>query len=737
MFLGNEEKMYILDKAEGNAVQINGHPAWGSVWDIASNKAETIDVLTNTFCSSGHHLPNGSYVTFGGNGAIGPGGNIGSVRNSFGSGAFDAVYEDYDGTKAIRIIQPCTSADNLNSTKCAWYDNPAQLSMQKQRWYSTAEALEDGSIVLIGGFVNGGYVNRNFPNVDPTEGGAAELTYEFYPSRGPAVDMAFMTTTSGLNAYAHAFLMPSGKMFVQANVSTILWNYTSNVETALPGMPNNVARVYPASGAVAMLPLTPANNYTPTVLFCGGSNMSADDYGNYSYPAINTWEYPASNDCQRITPEPTDGSTAKYTQDDDMLQGRTMGQFITLPDGKMLVINGGANGTAGYATATNLSPSLADMPYGESLCAGPVGQPAIYDPNAPAGSRWSNAGLGTSNIARLYHSSAMLLPDASVMIAGSNPNIDTNLTTIYPTTYKAEIFYPPYFSANRPSPTGMPTTLTYGGNPFDITVPASSYSGSGNSAAANSTVVLTRGGFTTHAMNMGQRMLQLNNTYTVNADGSLTLHTAQVPPNPALLTPGPCLLFVVVNGIPSNGTMVSVGNGQIGTQPTTGASVLPANVQLASASGTGSGSNSGGGDNNTTSSSTTHKAELIGAIAGAVAIIGILGALFGICMARRRRAANSQPASAAYAMSNTAGRGTDAAPAGARDMRNSDSSAFMPLQDNSSQAWNASTTHLNGPYKDDYAGRPSEASSGLEYDPYAAPRVHTPAGAPAWDGPRY
>lgn len=32
MFLGNNEKVYILDKAEGNAVQINGHPAWGAVW---------------------------------------------------------------------------------------------------------------------------------------------------------------------------------------------------------------------------------------------------------------------------------------------------------------------------------------------------------------------------------------------------------------------------------------------------------------------------------------------------------------------------------------------------------------------------------------------------------------------------------------------------------------------------------------------------------------------------------
>lgn len=615
--------------------------------DINSRTAETMEVLTNTFCASGMHLPNGSYVTFGGNGAIGPGGNIGSVRNSAGSGAYDAVYEDYDGTKAIRILNPCTNSDDFNSTKCQWYDNPAQLSMQKQRWYSTAEALADGSIVLIGGFVNGGYVNRNFPNTDPAyEGGAAEPTYEFFPSKGTAEVMQFMITTSGLNAYAHAFLMPSGKMFVQANVSTsefilhatgkslltaflVLWDYTKNVETPLPGMPNNVARVYPASGGAAMLPLTPANNYTPTIIFCGGSNMSADDYGNYSYPAINTWEYPASNDCQRITPEPTDGSAPTYVQDDDMFGGRTMGQFITLPDGTMLMVNGGANGTAGYATATNLTPDLALMPYGESLSAGPVGQPAIYNPNAPAGSRWSNAGLATSNIARLYHSSAMLLPDASVMIAGSNPNIDVNTSTIYPTTYKAEIFYPPYFSAtSRPVPSGIPSQLSYGGNPFDVTVPASSYSGSSNSAAANTTVVLTRGGFTTHGMNMGQRMLQLNNTYTVNSDGSLTLHVAQVPPNPNLLTPGPCLFWVVINGVPSNGTMVQVGNGQIGTQPTSAASVLPASVQLASASGSGGGSGANSSNTTVPNSGSSHKVELIGAIAGAVAVFGILGAFF-------------------------------------------------------------------------------------------------------------
>jgi len=34
MFLGNEDSVYILDKAEGNDAQINGHPAWGALWYV-------------------------------------------------------------------------------------------------------------------------------------------------------------------------------------------------------------------------------------------------------------------------------------------------------------------------------------------------------------------------------------------------------------------------------------------------------------------------------------------------------------------------------------------------------------------------------------------------------------------------------------------------------------------------------------------------------------------------------
>jgi len=383
-------------------------------------------------------------------------------------------------------------------------------------------------------------------------------------------------------------------------------------------MPNGVARVYPASGAVAMLPLTPANNYTPTVLFCGGTDMPADYYGDYSAPHYNTWTYPTSKDCQRLTPEPQDGSAPAYEQDDDMLVRRTMGQFINLPDGTMLVINGATNGTAGFANQTLYTTSLAQMPFFQSLASGPVSTPAIYNPNAPKGSRWSNAGLGSSNIARMYHSTAILLPDASVLIAGSNPNYDVELNVPYPTTYTAEVWYPPYFSSGvRPQVTGVPKTLSYGGPYFNLTVSSTSYTGMPvNNAAANTTVVLSRGGFTTHAMNMGQRHLQLNNTYTANDDGSYILHVSQVPPNANLLTPGPALLFVVVNGIPSNGTMVIVGTGQVGTQPVTAAADLPEAVTSKPTSAKASGAGRG-------------VDVVMGAVVGgALALWGVLGTWF-------------------------------------------------------------------------------------------------------------
>ncbi|PBK71302.1 copper radical oxidase variant A [Armillaria solidipes] len=742
MFVGNKDQVYILDKAEGNAAQVNGHPAWGSVWNIDTHEVVVQDVKTNVFCSSGMHLPNGSFVTFGGNGAITKGGNVGSVLNDEGSASYDALYQDYDGGKAIRVLDPCSAGSDFQSTQCGWFDDPSVLAMQKRRWYSTAEPTAEGDIVIIGGFANGGYINRNYPNVDPEfEGGAAECTYEYYPANGrTATTMQFMINTSGLNSYPHTFLMPSGKMFVQANVSTVLWNHTSNEETALPDMPGGVVRVYPASGAVAMLPLTPKNNYNPTILFCGGSDMPDYSWGNYSWPFINTWEYPASTDCHRITPEPEDGSAPVYVKDDDMLQGRTMGQFVILPTGVLLVVNGGINGTAGYSTMTLQTTSYSDMPYGMSLASGPVGTPALYDPEADSGKRWSNDGFSTSDIARLYHSSAIVLPDTSVLIGGSNPNVDVNLTTYFNTEYRAEIFYPPYFSAStRPEPTGLPSKLSYGGDYFDVTIPSSSYSGDSNDAAASAFVSVLRTGWTTHAMNMGQRYLQLNSTYTVNSNGTIVLHVSQMPPNANIYQPGPAFLHVVVNGIPSNGSYVIIGSGNIETQTLASAVVLPANVNDTKAQGSADGSttSSSSGDQNN-SGSKTNTAAVVGGVVGGLVVLGILGALVGICLSRRRREANRQPTSS-YAMRDGPGYGASlgaGAGAGGTDkaLRSSDSSAFIPLQHayNQNESWSSSTASLQAPYQDQYESHDRNGMS-MDYDPYAVESrmsTSTPVGRP-------
>ena len=96
---------------------------------------------------------------------------------------------------------------------------------------------------------------------------------------------------------------------------------------------------------------------------------------------------------------------------------------------------------------------------------------------------------------------------------------------------------------------------------------------------------------------MGQRMVQLENTFTAGDNGAV-LHVSQLPPNPAILAPGPALLFVTVNGVPSVGVMVMVGNGELGAQPTPEATTLPKSNLAPTTGGNGgngSGSNSGNG----------------------------------------------------------------------------------------------------------------------------------------------
>ncbi|CUA72193.1 Isoleucine--tRNA ligase [Rhizoctonia solani] len=531
LFLGASNRVYIVDKTENNPPKVGSpsHPAWATEYDVDTNQFRAMDVVTNSFCAGGAVLGNGTWLNVGGNQAITWGGITASSQTG-NSGP----YYNADGGKAIRLLDPC------QDKTCDW----VETTMSTRRWYPTLETLDDGSMIIIGGNQWGGFVNS---------------AGQFFPSKGDPIGLNILTTTLPANLFPLTWLLPSGNLFIQTNWGTEVFNYKTNTEYTLDDIPHAV-RTYPASGGSIMLPLTPANNWTATLLFCGGSDLQPDQW-------VENWAiaaYPADSTCVRMTPD----VEAKWSDDDSLPEGRSMGNMIALPNGQIFMVNGANQGVAGYG---NVSWAI-----GQSYADQPVYKPIIYDPNAPAGSRWSRAGLDQSTVARMYHSSATILPDGSVFVTGSNPNADYNVgsNVKYPTEYRVERFYPSYYSQRRPEPNGLLSQLGYGGNYFNVTLSKDDLFGN-VSMISTAKVVLIRPGFSTHAMNMGQRYLELDSSYTGNADGSGVLHVSQVPPNAAILAPGPVLVFVTVNGVPSVGQQIMVGSGQLGKQTISAVQPLP------------------------------------------------------------------------------------------------------------------------------------------------------------------
>ena len=129
-------------------------------------------------------------------------------------------------------------------------------------------------------------------------------------------------------------------------------------------------------------------------------------------------------------------------------------------------------------------------------------------------------------------------------MSGSNPHPDYSPNKTYPTEYRVERFYPLYYNQRRPEPLGIPTTLSYGGQYFDLQLSSDDlFNNTGNLNAAK--VWLMRTGFSTHAINFGMRMVELDHTFTANQDGSATLHVSQAPPNPAIIPPGTACRFLL------------------------------------------------------------------------------------------------------------------------------------------------------------------------------------------------
>lgn len=60
-------KMLIIDKAENNPAKLpSGKAAYNVEYDLTTNEFRVLDVQTNTFCSGGGFLPNGTLISAGG-----------------------------------------------------------------------------------------------------------------------------------------------------------------------------------------------------------------------------------------------------------------------------------------------------------------------------------------------------------------------------------------------------------------------------------------------------------------------------------------------------------------------------------------------------------------------------------------------------------------------------------------------------------------------------------------------
>lgn len=138
-----------------------------------------------------------------------------------------------------------------------------------------------------------------------------------------------------------------------------------------------------------------------------------------------------------------------------------------------------------------------------------------FSPNAPAGSRFSRTGLSASPHERMYHSTAILLADGSILVSGSNPNADVT-TVQWGTSYVVEKWYPLWYSKTRPTPSAFPDSLSYGGAAWNLTyTPTNSSSNPGNTK-----VVVIRTGFSTHCVSGNQS--NLDSASSLRCDEMLT-----------------------------------------------------------------------------------------------------------------------------------------------------------------------------------------------------------------------
>jgi len=313
------------------------------------------------------------------------------------------------------------------------------------------------------------------------------------------------------------------------------------VQVELPSRPRSVTdpdqvitTQFPFTGTSVMLMLRPEDDYAFEAVQFGGAPINA----------VYDLNLTACREAARIRVTRNESGAFNETggydfhggwQLEEMGQPRVMPDSVLLPNGQVVLLNGAARGVAGDAASGGGSRSSYPAFYSE-----------LYDPYKPAGARWTT--LARSQIARLYHSTAVLTPDGDILVSGcdrcAGAKIETDLefSSIRPKAeYRNEVFRSPF---TMPSVRGLrPRILaverrTLGFNEeFAVT-----YTGELDDSVVVTGATLVAPGSCTHSFNTNQRVVKLVVEFHDVANRRLRLRT---PPTINHFPPQMAMLFLL------------------------------------------------------------------------------------------------------------------------------------------------------------------------------------------------
>jgi hypothetical protein len=393
------------------------------------------------------------------------------------------------------------------------------LTYQRDIFCGGTTVLSDGRVFIAGGHIYQG-------TLAPTQG--VNNTTVFDPAsnawtEGPVMDVArwYPTAAQLGDGTVRVF---GGTVNTGTNAITVdAYDPSANTLTTLPASANKPMSTYPrmkltTSGLLAWTNaattyfLNPATSKWTTGPKLNSGSRGVTDTSVLLPGLTKIMEIGgATSTATTNTAEILDlsASPLAWKSTASMSFARLWANAVLLADGTVLVIGGGASGDFG----------------------GPVFTPELYDPVAGT---WTQMAAQTAP--RMYHSTAVLLPDGRVLSAGQSSG------SLQQT---GEVFSPPYlFAGPRPTITSAPASVGYN-QQFTINTP---------NFASIGRVALVKASSVTHSNDFDQRYVDL----TYASDGSSGL-TATSPPDGNHAPPGWYMLFILASGVPSVASWVEVG----------------------------------------------------------------------------------------------------------------------------------------------------------------------------------